>query len=72
MDAARTRADGTPELAALVGVVDVPAAYGELDLEGIVAKRVDSRYRPGERSPDWIRLKTADWKSLHAARRHEH
>ena len=26
-------------------------------LEGIVAKRRDSRYRPGRRSPDWIKLK---------------
>jgi ATP-dependent DNA ligase len=53
-------------------VADVLAACGEHDLEGIVAKRVDSRHRPGERSPDWVKLKTADWKSLHAVRRHEH
>jgi ATP-dependent DNA ligase len=44
----------------------------EHDVEGIIAKRVDSPYRPGERSPDWIKLKTADWKSLHAARRNKH
>jgi bifunctional non-homologous end joining protein LigD len=30
-------------------------AVCERDLEGIVAKRVDSRYRPGERS--WIKIK---------------
>jgi bifunctional non-homologous end joining protein LigD len=30
----------------------------ELDLEGIVAKREDSQYRPTERpSPDWIKIK---------------
>lgn len=29
----------------------------ELELEGIVAKRADSLYRPGERSPDWFKLK---------------
>jgi bifunctional non-homologous end joining protein LigD len=26
-------------------------------LEGLVAKRLDSRYQPGRRSPDWIKLK---------------
>jgi bifunctional non-homologous end joining protein LigD len=36
------------------------------------ANRVDSTYRPGERSSDWIKLKTPEWKSLHAPRRHEH
>lgn len=28
----------------------------ERDLEGIVAKRVDSPYRPGKRSPDWRKI----------------
>jgi len=51
---------------------DVLAACTEHDLEGIVAKRVDSPYRPGERSPDWLKLKTAEWKLSHAARCHEH
>jgi bifunctional non-homologous end joining protein LigD len=27
-------------------------------LEGIVAKRRDSRYQPGRRSPDWLKIKT--------------
>ncbi|MFT7601338.1 MAG: bifunctional non-homologous end joining protein LigD [Acidimicrobiales bacterium] len=27
------------------------------DLEGVVAKRLDSPYRPGRRSPDWIKVK---------------
>jgi bifunctional non-homologous end joining protein LigD len=27
-------------------------------LEGIMAKRLDSRYQPGKRSPDWLKLKT--------------
>jgi bifunctional non-homologous end joining protein LigD len=29
----------------------------ELDVEGVVAKRVDSPYRPGVRSGDWLKLK---------------
>ena len=53
-------------------VVDVLGACGEHDVEGVVAKRVESPYRPGERSTDWLKLKTAEWRSLHADRRHEH
>lgn len=60
----------TPQLHG--SVVDVLAACGEHDVEGIVAKRVDAPYRPGERSGDWIKLKTIEWKSVHAPRRHEH
>jgi hypothetical protein len=45
-------------------IVDVLAACGEHGLESIVAKRVESPYRPGERSPGWIKLKTTTWKSL--------
>jgi bifunctional non-homologous end joining protein LigD len=52
-------------------VADVLAACREHDVEGIVAKRVDSPYRPGERSSDWLKLKTADWHATHAPRRHE-
>lgn len=48
----------------------VPGAYpGEgravleaarrVGLEGIMAKRAESRYRPGQRSPDWIKIKFA-------------
>ncbi len=33
------------------------AAAREQELEGVVAKRVDSRYRPGRRSPDWQKVK---------------
>jgi bifunctional non-homologous end joining protein LigD len=32
-------------------------AARELALEGVVAKRLDSVYRPGLRSPDWIKVK---------------
>jgi bifunctional non-homologous end joining protein LigD len=52
-------------------VLDVLAVCAEHDVEGIVAKRTDSRYRPGERSSDWLKLKTADWRQMHAPRRHE-
>lgn len=33
------------------------AAATEHALEGVVAKRLDSRYRPGARSTDWIKVK---------------
>ncbi|WP_346119302.1 non-homologous end-joining DNA ligase [Micromonospora coerulea] len=33
------------------------AAAGEHGLEGVMAKRVDSVYRPGVRSPDWLKVK---------------
>lgn len=33
------------------------AAAEELGLEGVVAKRLDSVYRPGQRSPDWVKVK---------------
>jgi bifunctional non-homologous end joining protein LigD len=54
--------DGSPR--------DLLDACAELDVEGVVAKRVDSPYRPGIRSGDWLKLKTADWKHSHAPRRH--
>ncbi len=33
------------------------ASTREQDLEGVVAKRRDSRYRPGRRSEDWVKVK---------------
>ncbi len=33
------------------------AATGELGLEGIVAKRSSSRYQPGRRSRNWVKVK---------------
>lgn len=32
-----------------------------LKLEGFVAKRKASIYRPGVRSPDWRKIKQPDW-----------
>jgi bifunctional non-homologous end joining protein LigD len=52
-------------------VADVLAACREHDVEGIVAKRIDSLYRPGERSSDWLKVKTVDWRATHAPRRHD-
>ena len=39
------------------GGADVLAASEENGLEGVVAKRLDSPYRPGQRSPDWRKTK---------------
>lgn len=39
------------------GGVDLLAATAEQGLEGVIAKRVDSTYRPGTRSKDWLKLK---------------
>jgi bifunctional non-homologous end joining protein LigD len=36
---------------------DLLSASKEQGLEGIVAKRLDSPYRPGRRSPDWRKIK---------------
>ncbi len=36
---------------------DVVAATRQQGLEGVVAKHVDSRYRPGTRSPWWVKVK---------------
>ncbi|HSH62379.1 MAG TPA: RNA ligase family protein, partial [Acidimicrobiales bacterium] len=41
------------------------------ELEGLVAKRTDAIYEPGRRSRCWVKMKTADWRHLHADRRHE-
>lgn len=56
------------QLVASGGAVSVPPAVGtsldeamatslELGLEGVVAKRRASPYRPGRRSPDWVKLR---------------
>ncbi|UOE43719.1 ATP-dependent DNA ligase [Agromyces larvae] len=43
------QADGTP--------ADALAEAARRGYEGVVAKRLGSRYRPGVRSPDWVKLK---------------
>jgi bifunctional non-homologous end joining protein LigD len=47
----------TPPVFRDVAGGDVLAAAEAGGLEGVVAKRRDSRYRPGERSADWIKVK---------------
>jgi bifunctional non-homologous end joining protein LigD len=39
------------------GGADVLAASRENGLEGVVAKRLDSLYRPGVRGPEWVKVK---------------
>ena len=39
-------------------VRDILAAAVQNGLEGVVAKRRDSAYRPGRRSPDWVKVKS--------------
>ena len=45
------------------------AACGQLGLEGLVAKRLGSIYRPGERGKHWVKAKCPNWRAFHAARR---
>lgn len=40
-----------------VGAVELHEVTAAFDLEGVVAKRLDSRYRPGQRSTQWIKCK---------------
>jgi bifunctional non-homologous end joining protein LigD len=49
---------------------EVFAACTALGLEGLVAKRLDSRYEPGVRSKAWVKAKCADW--LHGHAQHHH
>jgi bifunctional non-homologous end joining protein LigD len=54
--------------------VQVPPTYGDGDalyaatleqgLEGVVSKRLSSRYRPGRRSPDWLKFAHRGSRSL--------
>ena len=44
-----------PQLRAPSG--DVLDAVRKLDLEGVVSKRIDSTYEPGERSGAWVKLR---------------
>jgi hypothetical protein len=34
-----------------------------------VSSRLDSIYRPGERSKHWVKMKYPDWRAFHAPRR---
>jgi bifunctional non-homologous end joining protein LigD len=45
------------------------AACVELHHEGVVAKRLDSPYRPGRRTRTWLKRKCPDWLEFDAPRR---
>ncbi|MGY1781140.1 non-homologous end-joining DNA ligase [Geodermatophilus sp. SYSU D01036] len=46
------------------GGADVHAASRDNGLEGVVAKRLDSPYRPGARSPEWRKVKHVRMQSV--------
>ena len=53
---------GAPDQVRLSPLLQAPArqvleAVGKLGLEGVVGKRIDSTYGPGERSGEWIKLR---------------
>jgi bifunctional non-homologous end joining protein LigD len=48
---------------------DLLGACMDNDVEGIVLKRLASRYRPGERSRFWRKVKAPGWAAVHAQRR---
>ena len=50
---------------------DLLSACESLDIEGVVAKRLDSPYSPG-RSRHWVKMKTPAWRIEHGPYRHEH
>jgi bifunctional non-homologous end joining protein LigD len=57
-DAWRTVSYSVGNVAALL------IASREQRLEGIVAKRIGSKYTPGERTPDWMKFKNYDSREL--------
>ncbi len=52
-----------------IEVADLLAACELQGVEGLMAKRIHSRYRPGRRSPDWVKVKSSAWREGHAERR---
>jgi bifunctional non-homologous end joining protein LigD len=70
---ARIVADALPLVVRSRVFEDGPALLAlaeQLGLEGVVAKRADSVYRWGERSANWVKVKTAAGRAT-MARRHE-
>ena len=49
-----------------IEVADLLAACELQGVEGLMAKRIPSRYRPGRRSADWVKVKTHTWRTTHA------
>lgn len=54
-----------------VSLGDLLGACEGLDIEGVVAKRLDAPYRPGRQSRDWVKVKTPAWRIDHGPFRHE-
>jgi bifunctional non-homologous end joining protein LigD len=46
------------------GGAELLAATAEQGLEGVIAKRLDSPYRPGERSGEWVKIKNVHRQEL--------
>lgn len=53
------------------GGAKVFAACERLRLDGVVAKRLESRYQCSPRSGEWVKVKTSSWRTDHGPRRHE-
>lgn len=47
-----------------VEVLDLLASCELQGVESVVPKRSGSRYRPGQRSPDWVKMKTYSWRTM--------
>lgn len=54
-----------------VAADDLLAVCQRHDVEGLVAKRLSSRYWPGKRRSDWVKVKTAEWRAVHSDLRHD-
>lgn len=52
-------------------IADVLGGCADLGLEGVVAKKLNSIYKPGSRSRHWRKVKTDEWRALYAPLRHE-
>lgn len=48
---------------------ELPDICVSLGIEGVVAKRTDSRYLPGTKTRQWVKWKTPEWYRYHAPKR---
>ena len=51
-----------------VTIADLVSTCEDHGVEGVVAKRLASPYRPGRRSADWVKIKCPEWTAVHAPR----
>ncbi|MQA95634.1 MAG: DNA polymerase LigD [Streptosporangiales bacterium] len=58
IQAARVQTPPSFPAASEADAEDLLRATAEQGLEGVIAKRLDSTYRPGRRSGDWLKVKT--------------